>query len=154
MGFLKNQYLYHEHLLSYSARVKANELINLLMFTKNNIDALGLRAAGNTIFKIIETIPGSGGDIYGVEILIPADKAFESEGQCIYKPKFKIDNAVSYMFYDVGEICDAETQLYGYALKNSMKPITDIYFVLLQGENGSRTNNVFEAYVGVSGNIV
>ena len=154
MEVLKNRYLYHEHLLSYSTRVKASALIDMLIFTKNNIDALDLKAAGNTIFRIIEIIPDSGGDIYGIEILIPTDRAFISEGQCIYKPEFKIDNAVSSMFYDADKICEAETHLYGYARKNNMKPITDIYFVLLQSEKNSKANTVFEAYVGISNNIV
>lgn len=141
-------------MLSYNTRVKASELINMLIFAQNNIDALELKAVGNTVFRIIEIIPDGSGDIYGVEILIPTDRAFKSEGQCIYKPEFKIDNAISFMFYDINEICEAETQLYGYARKNNMKPITDIYFVLLQSEKGSKANNVFEAYVGISNNIV
>ena len=107
MNFLKNRYLYYEHLLSYSTRVKASELIDMLMFTKNNVDALHLKAVENVVFRIVEIIPDSGGDIYGIEVLIPTDKAFKSEGQCIYKPEFKIDNAVSFMFYDVNEICEA-----------------------------------------------
>ncbi|MCI9410290.1 MAG: hypothetical protein HFJ89_10835 [Oscillospiraceae bacterium] len=154
MNFLKNRYLYYEHLLSYSTRVKASELIDMLMFTKNNVDALHLKAVENVVFRIVEIIPDSGGDIYGIEVLIPTDKAFKSEGQCIYKPEFKINNAVSFMFYDVNEICEAETQLYGYARKNNMKLITDIYFILLQSEKINRVNAVFEAYVGISNNIV
>lgn len=154
MNFLKNRYLYYEHLLSYSTRVKASELIDMLMFTKNNVDALDLKAVENVVFRIVEIIPDSGGDIYGIEVLIPTDKAFKSEGQCIYKPEFKIDNAVSFMFYDVDKICEAETQLYGYARKNNMKLITDIYFILLQSEKINRANTVFEAYVGISNNIV
>lgn len=146
--------MYYEHLLSYSTRVKASELIDMLMFTKNNVDALDLKAVENVVFRIVEIIPDSGGDIYGIEVLIPTDKAFKSEGQCIYKPEFKIDNAVSFMFYDVDEICEAETQLYGYARKNNMKLITDIYFILLQSEKINRANTVFEAYVGISNNIV
>jgi hypothetical protein len=124
------------------------------MFTKNNVDALHLKAVENVVFRIVEIIPDSGGDIYGIEVLIPTDKAFKSEGQCIYKPEFKINNAVSFMFYDVNEICEAETQLYGYARKNNMKLITDIYFILLQSEKINRVNAVFEAYVGISNNIV
>lgn len=154
MEFMKNRYLYHKRLLSYSTRVKASELINMLTFTKNNIDALDLKAVGNTVFRIVEIIPDKGEDIYGVEILIPTDRAFKSEGQCIYKPEFKISNAVSFMFYDVNEIRDAEALLYGYARKNNMKPITDTYFILLQSENGNSASNVFEAYVGISNNIV
>lgn len=146
--------MYYEHLLSYSTRVKASELIDMLMFTKNNVDALHLKAVENVVFRIVEIIPDSGGDIYGIEVLIPTDKAFKSEGQCIYKPEFKINNAVSFMFYDVNEICEAETQLYGYARKNNMKLITDIYFILLQSEKINRVNAVFEAYVGISNNIV
>lgn len=126
----------------------------MLMFTKNNVDALHLKAVENVVFRIVEIIPDSGGDIYGIEVLIPTDKAFKSEGQCIYKPEFKINNAVSFMFYDVNEICEAETQLYGYARKNNMKLITDIYFILLQSEKINRVNDVFEAYVGISNNIV
>lgn len=126
----------------------------MLMFTKNNVDALHLKAVENVVFRIVEIIPDSGGDIYGIEVLIPTDKAFKSEGQCIYKPEFKINNAVSFMFYYVNEICEAETQLYGYARKNNMKLITDIYFILLQSEKINRVNAVFEAYVGISNNIV
>ena len=126
----------------------------MLMFTKNNVDALHLKAVENVVFRMVEIIPDSGGDIYGIEVLIPTDKAFKSEGQCIYKPEFKINNAVSFMFYDVNEICEAETQLYGYARKNNMKLITDIYFILLQSEKINRVNAVFEAYVGISNNIV
>lgn len=126
----------------------------MLVFTKNNIDALDLNAVGNTVFRIIEIIPDSMGDIYGIEVLIPTDRAFKSEGQCIYKPEFKIDNAVSFMFYDITKICEAETQLYGYARKNNMKPITDVYFVLLQSRENSNINTIFEAYVGISNNIV
>lgn len=154
MEFMKNKYFYYEHLLSYSTRVKASKLIDMLIFTKNNIDALELKAVGNTVFRIIEIIPDSGGDIYGVEILIPTDKAFKSRGQCVYKPEFKINNAISYMFYDINEISEIETRLYLYARKNNMKPITDIYFVLLQSENGNKSNTVFEACVGISDNIV
>lgn len=126
----------------------------MLIFTKNNVDALDLKAVENVVFRIVEIIPDSSGEIYGIEVLIPTDKAFKSEGQCIYKPEFKIDNAVSFMFYDVGEICEAETQLYGYARKNNMKLITDIYFIWLQSEKINRANTVFEAYVGISNNIV
>lgn len=154
MEFLENRYLYHEHLLSYSTRVEADKLIDMLIFAENNIDALGLKTAGKTIFRIAEIIPVSSGDIYGVEILIPIDRPFQSQGQCIYKPAFKIDNAISFMFCNVDDICEAETRLYGYVRRNNMKPITDIYFVLMQGEKNSKTNNVIEAYVGISSNIV
>ena len=154
MKFTRNKYLYYEHLLSYCTRVKAAELIDMLVFAEKNIDALSLKAAGNTIFRIVEVIPGESGDIYGVEVLIPTDRAFKSEGQCIYKHEFKIDNAISLMFYDVDEVFDTEGQLYGYARKNNMMLITNIYFVLLQCEKNNRANTVFEAYVGISNNIV
>lgn len=151
-GIHKNRYLYHEHLLSYSTRVNARELINMLIFTQNNIDALNLKAVGNVIFRIIEIIPDIGGDIYSVEVLIPTDKNFKSKGQCIYKPEFKIDNAISYMFYDIDEIGEIKTQLYEYAEKNNVRPITDIYFVLLQCEKDNKASTVFEAYLGISEN--
>lgn len=154
MEFLENRYLYHEHLLSYSTRVEADKLIDMLIFAENNIDALKLKATGKTIFRITEMIPRNSTDIYGIEILIPIEGPFDNQGQFIYKPTIKIDNAISYMFYDFNEICDAEDQLYRYLRRNNMKPITDIYYVLLQYEKGSKINNVIEAYIGISSNIV
>lgn len=152
-GIHKNRYLYHEHLLSYSTRVNVSELINMLIFAQDNIDALNLKVVGNVIFRIIEIVQNIGSDIYSVEVLIPIDKAFKSKGQCIYKPEFKIDNAISYMFYDINEIGEIKTQLCEYAEKNNIKPITDFYFVLLQCEKGNMTSTVFEAYLGISENV-
>lgn len=154
MKFLENRYLYHEHLLSYSTRVEADKLIDMLIFAGNNIDALELKATGKTIFRITEIIPRNSTDIYGIEILIPIERPFGNQGQCIYKPAIKIDNAVSFMFCNVDEICETENWLYGYLRRNNMKPITDIYYVLIQSEKGSKTNNVIEAYIGISSNIV
>lgn len=154
MEFLENRYLYREHLFSYSTRVEADKLIDMLIFAKSNIDALELKAIGKTIFRITEIIPQNSLDIYGIEILIPIERPFGSQGQCIYKPVIKIDNAISFMFCNVDEICETENQLYGYLRRNNMKPITDIYYVLLQCEKGSKTNNVIEAYIGISSNIV
>lgn len=154
MEFLENRYLYREHLFSYSMRVEADKLIDMLIFAKSNIDALELKATGKTIFRITEIIPQNSLDIYGIEILIPIERPFGSQGQCIYKPAIKIDNAISFTFCNVDEICETENQLYGYLRRNNMKPITDIYYVLLQCEKGSKTNNVIEAYIGISSNIV
>ncbi len=154
MEFLENRYLYREHLFSYSMRVEADKLIDMLIFAKSNIDALELKAVGKTIFRITEIIPQNSLDIYGIEILIPIERPFGSQGQCIYKPAIKIDNAISFTFCNVDEICETENQLYGYLRRNNMKPITDIYYVLLQCEKGSKTNNVIEAYIGISSNIV
>lgn len=147
MKFLENRYLYHEHLLSYSTRVEASKLMDMLVFASRNIDALELKNVGNIIFRIMEIIPSETGEIYGVEILVPIDKAFATQGQCIYKPAIKICNAVSYMFCNIDSICEAETDIYGYMRKRNMKPITDVYFVLKQ-------ESVIEAYVGVSSNIL
>lgn len=126
----------------------------MLIFAESNIDALGLATVGNMIFKISEVIPDCEGDIYGIEVLVPVDKEFKSEGQCICKPAFKIDNAVSLMFYNFDDICEVGNQLYGYARNHNMKPITDVYYVLLQHEKNNKSNNIFEAYIGISSNIV
>ena len=147
MDFFENRYLHYEHLLSYSTRVEAAKLLDMLEFANRNIDALELKASGNTIFRIVEVIPSEKGEIYGVEILIPTDKAFVTRGQCVYKPVIKICNAVSYMFCNINEIFDAETNIYGYMRRRNMKPITDVYFVLKQ-------KSLIEAYVGISSNIL
>lgn len=95
MSFLEQQYLNFENVLSYRTRVDINRLDAILKFAEENIDALGLRVTGNTLFTVSETVKDKNKCILGVEILIPLDKAFESNEQYVYKPEFRLVNAVS-----------------------------------------------------------
>ncbi len=88
MFFLEQQHISFENVLSYKTRTDIRKLDELLMFTKNNADALGLELAGNVFFTVI----------LGVEILMPVNRRFDSFGQYVCKHRFRLVNAVSARF--------------------------------------------------------
>lgn len=152
MSFLEQQYLDFENVLSYRTRVDINRLDAILEFAEENIDALGLRATGNTLFTVFEKVKDNNKCILGIEILIPVDKAFESNEQYVYKPEFRLVNAVSARFCcPYSDIDSANASLIEYLDTNNLKAISSIYYM---NSKNNPLSNVFDAYVSVSGNLL
>ena len=155
MQFLEKQFLMVVNLLSYKARVDSRDLDDMLLYAERNLDALELELTGNTILNVSEIITEENKRIFGIEILFPVDKPFESRGQCIYKPVFKLENAVMSRFYNgYHEIPEIAEQMLAYIKCNNMKPATDVYFVIRRDLNDNAVDKVFDAYVAVDSNIV
>lgn len=152
MQFLERQIYMVEKLLSYRTRVDSRDLSSMLAYAERNLDALELTLSGNVILKICEIIAEENRNIFGVELLFPVDKPFESRGQCIYKPLFKLENAVSSRFYgSYSMIPEFEKQVYLYIEECHLEPVTDVYYVIQQ-DTGSDIS--FDAYVGINNNIL
>ena len=152
MSFLEQQYLNFENVLSYRTRVDIRRLDAILKFVEKNIDALGLIVTGNTLFTVLETVKDENKCIVGIEILIPVDKAFESSEQYVYKPEFRLVNAVSARFCcPYSDIDSANASLNEYLDTNNLKAISSIYYM---NSKNDPINNVFDAYVSVSANLL
>lgn len=155
MQYLEKQFFMVENLLSYKTRVDSRELNNMLIYAQRNLDALELELTGNIILTVSEIISEESKRIFGIEILFPVDKPFQSQGQCIYKPIFKLENAVKSRFYseyhDIPEIAE---KMLAYIKFNNMKPATDVYCVIQGDLNSNVTDKVLDAYVAVNSNIV
>lgn len=131
MSFLEQQYLDFENVLSYRTRVDINRLDAILNFAEKNIDALGLRVTGNTLFTVFETVKDKNKCILGIEILIPVDKAFESSEQYVYKPEFRLVNAPFAAF---------ECLVYGSKHLKSQNTLVCKFIHLLYGEGNIARN--------------
>ncbi|MDE7398030.1 MAG: hypothetical protein K2N06_00735 [Oscillospiraceae bacterium] len=155
MEFLEGQFYTAENLLSYRTRVVSGDLYDLLRYVRNNLDSLELKVNGRVILSISEKFVERSKQIYGVELLIPVDKEFESTGQYVYKPTFKLVNAVSFRFYDNGNGFDeAELKLSNYIKVHDMDAVTGVYYVL-QGDGTDRCGTEYwDTYIAVNENIV
>ncbi len=155
MEFLEGQFYTARNLLSYRTRVESSGLNDLLCYVKNSLDALNLKAKGNIILSISEKITEKNKQIYGVEILIPVDKEFESTGQYVFKPTFKLVNAISYRFYgNCSEFAEAETKLSNYIKSRDMNAVTGLYYILQNKETVYNSVQYWDTYVAVNENIV
>ena len=155
MQFLEKQFFMVENLLSYKARVDSRDLNDMLLYVERNLDALELELTGNTILNVSEVILEESKRIFGIEVLFPINKPFESQGQCIYKPVFKLENAVMSRFYSgYHEIPDIKEQMLLYVKQNNMQPATDVYYVIQRNLNNNVPDKVFDAYIAVNSNIV
>ncbi len=152
MQFLERQIYMAENLLSYRARVDSTEMRGMLAYAERNLDAMNLTLSGNVILKICEIIEEESRRIFGIELLFPVDKPFESKGQCIYKPIFRLENAVSSRFYgNYSMMPEIEERVFEYIKKKHMLPVTEAYYVIQQA---SGSDECFDIYVGINSNVV
>lgn len=155
MEFFEGQFYTVKNLLSYRTRIDSNELDNLLVYVQNSLDALELKVNGNIILSISEKIIEKNKQIYGVEILIPVDKQFESTGQYVYKPTFKLVNAISYRFYgNCRGFAEVETKLSNYIKAHNMNAVTGLYYIMQSKETDKCSLQYWDAYVAVNENVV
>ena len=155
MEFLEGQFYMAKNLLSYRTRVESSELNNLLCYVRNSLEALDLKVNGKIILSISEKISEKNKQIYGVEILIPVDKEFESTGQYVFKPTFKLVNAISYRFYgSCRGFAEAEAKLSNYIKARDMNAVTGLYYILQSKENVHNSVQYWDTYVAVNENIV
>lgn len=155
MEFLEGQFYTAKNLFSYCTRVESSELDNLLCYVKNSLDALDLKVNGKIILSFSEKITEKNKQIYGVEILIPVDKEFESTGQYVFKPAFKLVNAISYRFYgNCSGFAEAEVKLSNYIKAHDMKAVTGLYYILQSKETANNGVQYWDIYIAVNENIV
>ena len=152
MCFIENQQLWCDNVLSYRTRISEGSLPELISFVCENIDAMDLSITGDIIFSISERITDSDTSIIGVEFIIPVDKRFKSNSRYVFKPKFKLENAVMYKFSgDILKLSRESNSLYEYVIRRNMKAVTEIYYCVKRRDG---SNSVICMYIGISGNLL
>lgn len=154
MEFLEGQIYMAKNLLSYRTRVVSSDLDDLLQYVKNNLDSLELKITGKVILNISEKIKEKDKQIYGVELLIPVDREFESTGQYVYKPIFKLVNAISFRFYgDCSKFAETESRLLAYVKSHDMNAVSGVYHVL-QSNGSHNSPKYWDTYIAINENII
>lgn len=155
MLFLEQQHLELENVLSYRTRVDINRLSGILRYAEKNADALGLIITGNILFTITEKISDSNKCIVGIEVLIPVNKKFESCEQYIFKPVFKLVNAVSVRHCGLySEIDSVSTSLEDFLKRKNLKPISNIYYMAVSNNEEHPLSSILDAFVSVNENLL
>ena len=150
MEVIANQHLWLENAISYKSRVETNRLLQLIQHIKTNMDALDLKITDDLIFSVTETVSENDNTILGVEFIIPVDKPVTSNCHFVFKPKFRMENAVLTKYCGkISELASVKKALYEYALNNNKTILTDVYYEVKQLDGD---NAVLNAYMGVSGN--
>lgn len=155
MLFLEQQHLELENVLSYRTRVDINRLSGILRYAEKNADALGLNVTGNILFTINEKISDCNKCIVGIEMLIPVNKKFESCEQYIFKPVFKLVNAVSVRHCGLySEIDSVSTSLEDFLKRKNLKPISNIYYMAVRNNEEHPLSSILDAFVSVNENLL
>lgn len=152
MYIVEKQQLWYDNIMSYRTRVEEKNLSKLLNHVGIALDALELEQKGDIIFTIDEKVETERTTIFGVELLIPVDKKFESNSRYVYKSCFRLENAVMSKFN--GKFCALNgfaAELCSYVDNSNFKPITDVYYLV---RNICNDECVVDLYLGTSGNIL
>lgn len=154
MSFLEHQHVEFENVLSYKTRTDSEKLEALLEFIKQNADALDLEVTGNIIFTILDKYESKNRCILDLEVLIPVNKAFESGERYVYKPRFRLVNAVSARCGNsFGELIKANDSVMQYLGDNHLKAISNVYYVT-DFDQGRSFAEAYTAVVSVDDNLV
>lgn len=138
---VEHQMLSHEYVLSYQTTVDDKMIPNMLSSIKENISVIDLKICGNIIItKHDET----------TEFLVPVDRKFEGNQHYVFKPGFKLVNAVRQRYYgNLDEIDTGLKELNSYIFENSLVPITDPYIMDVDSDN-----SVYDIFIGISENVL
>lgn len=152
MNVIENQQLWFDNALSYRTRVEKNSLGDLIRHIYDNISVLGLEITDSVVVSVFEETNEPKQSILGIEIIVPVNKPFESNCHYVFKPHFKLENAVLFKYCGkASDFPDASKSLCEYALNKRYSPLTNVYFSIKQ-INGDEV--VANAYLGIDGNLL
>ncbi|MDO4944519.1 MAG: hypothetical protein Q4E74_04865 [Ruminococcus sp.] len=148
MEIIEKQYLSVESLLSYKTRSTYGKLGKLIEHISESLKFLEMEQTGSIIFSLKENTYGTDETILDLEFFVPVGKEFKSNEFYVYKPQFRLCNAVRARHsgtYDT--LVNSRKRIQDYLSQNSYQPITDYYYYVSR-------NNLVDIYVGINGNIV
>lgn len=152
MNVIENQQLWFDTALSYRARVEKNSLGDMIRHIDDNISALGLEIVGSIVVTVCEEAREPKQTILGVEFIVPVNKPFESNCHFIFKPHFKLENAVLLKYRGrASEFPETRRKLCEYVLDKHYSPLTNVYFSI---KRISGNEVVANAYLGIDGNLL
>ena len=150
MNVIENQHLWFDMALSYRARVEKNSLCDLIRHVCDNISILDLKITDSVVVSVYEEFAEPTQTIFGIEIIVPVDRPFESNCHYVFKPHFKLENAVLLKYCGkASEFPEIKKKLCEYALSKHYSPLTNVYFSIKQIDGSEVVAN---AYLGVDGN--
>ncbi len=152
MTIIRNQYISVKNVLSYLTRISSRSLGDFFDFIRQNSSALDLNVNGKIMFYIIGMHDVPGDITMDIEVLVPVDKSFESNGKYIYKPEFRLENAVGIRYYgSYNGLISAQKKISDYIADNKLTPITNTYCIVDKNEGD---DSIVSLYVGINGNIL
>lgn len=150
MTVIKNQHLWLDNVISYRTRIELDKLSQLIDHIRVNVEVLNLNIIGDMVFSITEIINDNDVIILGVEFIVPVNKSVTSNSHFVFKPKFRLENAVMLKYCGkISEILTVKRLLNEYALDHNISVLTDVYYELKQLTGD---NTVLNAYMGLCGN--
>lgn len=133
--------LSYDYVLSYQTKVDDKMIPNMLSSIRKNISVIDLEICGNII---LTKRNGT------TEFLIPVDRRFEGSQHYVFKPGFKLVNAVRQRYYGSFDNIDTGLkELNSYISEHSLTPITLPYIMEIDSDNG-----VYDIFIGMSENVL
>lgn len=152
MEITEKQLIDVKSVLSYRTRVLDSDLRNLVEFVSENIDALNLNINGNIIFSVFDTDTAGDLEYINIEVLVPVSDYFKSNSKYVYKPYFRIENAVKLRHYGkYSDLKKSRSLIYEYLEENKLTPITNVYYKVIDNDSSS---SVIDLYIGINSNIL
>ena len=87
-----------------------------------------------------------------IEVLVPVNDSFKSNSKYVYKPYFRIENAVKLRHYGkYSGLKNSKTLILNYLEENKLTPITNVYYRIVDNDLSS---GIIDLYIGINSNIL
>ena len=153
----ENQELHMTNVLSMRKRVTAQDLQQEMERIGHFVKSNGLRRIGPKVTATFAVAMENGRQIMDVEVLIPLDRPFDPPEGCVYKPLFRLVNAVTIQHIgNPATLQDTYNTLLAYIQEHQLQAITPGYNVAVQEvETPDKIDQlIVDVYIGVSHNIL
>ena len=152
MVYIDNQFIIIRNVLSHLARVHHRELGDYLRHIITFGEAVNIDNCRKIMFRVLKKHEIGKDIILDLEMLIPVREPFESNEKHIFKPEFRLENAIMiYHYGSIDTVLKSADTLYTYIFLNGLKVLTEPYYVVNKNDG---SDSIVSIYVGLNGNIV
>lgn len=152
MVYIDNQFIIIRNVLSHLARVHYRELGDYLRHIITFGEAVNIDNSRKIMFRVLKKHENGKDIILDLEMLIPVREPFESNEKHIFKPEFRLENAIMiYHYGSIDTVLKSADTLYTYIFLNGLKVLTEPYYVVNKNDG---SDSIVSIYVGLNGNIV
>jgi len=149
LQIIQHQNILAQNLISYKTNVKKDNILQLINYIINNLNAINTEIKN----KVIYTIKSEKNEYQDVEILIPVKDKISISSGWQYKSIFKMYNAVRIRHEgNFNDIEKTKQYILKYIDENDLTPVTSPYYVVIRNENNFTTECIIDIYIGINCN--
>lgn len=154
---IENVKLEMNNVLSFKGEVTKQEMIQIVKEMEQLVSENGAKRNGSIVTATFDIKKIENQIVMAIQILVPLDRKIEPPNGYVFKPIFRLNNAIKLRHYgDPSNLQENMNKLTEYIIEKGLMPITPGYNVTINElhDKNDVESLIVDIYVGVSDNIL